>query len=172
MCIRDSGSTGANDNAAAVCILIALAKELQQRKIPATIAFFDGEESGHSGAKLFEDGRKREVSCVVNLDMCGYGDTIAVYARGSENRAGARTFCAKERLDAHHGELVKYMPEGDNVCFTTRRQPVVSIAVMPRWDTCLLYTSWGQRTKIALPTPAVHYNTDTTGCGCADYLPH
>ncbi|MFR8971405.1 MAG: hypothetical protein ACLVHY_12060, partial [Gemmiger sp.] len=30
---------------------------------------------------------------------------------------------------------VKYMPEGDNVCFTTRRQPVVSIAVMPRWDT-------------------------------------
>lgn len=129
------GSTGANDNAAAVCILIALAKELQQRKIPATIAFFDGEESGHSGAKLFEDGRKREVSCVVNLDMCGYGDTIAVYARGSENRAGARTFCAKERLDAHHGELVKYMPEGDNVCFTTRRQPVVSIAVMPRWDT-------------------------------------
>ena len=82
------GSTGANDNAAAVCILIALAKELQQRKIPATIAFFDGEESGHSGAKLFEDGRKREVSCVVNLDMCGYGDTIAVYARGSENRAG------------------------------------------------------------------------------------
>ena len=54
------GSTGANDNAAAVCILIALAKELQQRKIPATIAFFDGEESGHSGAKLFEDGRKRE----------------------------------------------------------------------------------------------------------------
>ena len=61
------GSTGANDNAAAVCILIALAKELQQRKIPATIAFFDGEESGHSGAKLFEDGRKREVSCVVNL---------------------------------------------------------------------------------------------------------
>ena len=63
------GSTGANDNAAAVCILIALAKELQQRKIPATIAFFDGEESGHSGAKLFEDGRKREVSCVVNLDI-------------------------------------------------------------------------------------------------------
>ena len=89
------GSTGANDNAAGVCILIALAKELQQRKIPATIAFFDGEESGHSGAKLFEEGRTREVSCVVNLDMCGYGDTIAVYARGSENRAGARPFCAK-----------------------------------------------------------------------------
>lgn len=95
------GSTGANDNAAAVCILIALAKELQQRKIPATIAFFDGEESGHSGAKLFEDGRKREVSCVVNLDMCGYGDTIAVYARGSENRAGARTLLRpRSRLDA------------------------------------------------------------------------
>ena len=30
----------------------------------------------------------------------------------------------------------------------------------------------GQRTKIALLTPAVHYNTDTTGCGYADYLPH
>lgn len=149
------GSTGANDNTAAVCILIALAKELQQRKIPATIAFFDGEESGHSGAKLFEDGRKREVSCVVNLDMCGYGDTIAVYARGSENRAGARTFCAKERLDAHHGELVKYMPEGDNVCFTTRRQPVVSIAVMPRWDTKYLTAMAAQGHGPAGPQPRV-----------------
>ena len=93
------GSTGANDNAAAVCILIALAKELQQRKIPATIAFFDGEESGHSGAKLFEDGRKREVSCVVNLDMCGYGDTIAVYARGRRTRGCSLWGVAGEPAD-------------------------------------------------------------------------
>ena len=147
------GSTGANDNAAGVCILIALAKELQQRKIPATIAFFDGEESGHSGAKLFEEGRTREVSCVVNLDMCGYGDTIAVYARGSENRAGARPFCAKERLAAHHAELVKYMPEGDNVCFTTRRQPVVSLAVMPKWDTKYLTAMAAQGMGLLGRTP-------------------
>ena len=147
------GSTGANDNAAAVCILIELARELQQRGVPATIAFFDGEESGHSGAKLFEDGRTREVSCVVNLDMCGYGDTIAVYARGSEKRAGARPFCDKQRLKNHNALLVPYMPEGDNVCFSTRRQPVVSIAVMPRWDTKYLTAMAAQGSGLLGRTP-------------------
>ena len=38
------GSFGANDNAASLCILIALAKELKSRNLPARFAFFDGEE--------------------------------------------------------------------------------------------------------------------------------
>lgn len=129
------GSTGANDNAAAVSILIALAAELRARGTAADFAFFDGEESGHTGARLFCARRTGANSVVVNLDLCGYGDTLAVYARGSQNRTGARPFCKKTRLNAHHAVLVPYMPEGDDVCFTTRQQPVLSLAVMPRWDT-------------------------------------
>lgn len=147
------GSAGANDNAAALCILIALAKALRSRGTNVAFAFFDGEEFGHSGAKLYEAERTAEHSVIVNLDMCGYGDTLAVYARGSEKRPAARPFCEKARLNAHNGRLVKYLPEGDDVCFSTRRQPVLSIAVMPRWDTKYLDAMAAQGSGLLGRTP-------------------
>ncbi len=150
------GSAGANDNAAGVCIALALAGELRARGVPAEFAFFDGEECGHSGAKLFLERQDRDYSCIVNLDMCGYGDTITVYARGSEKRAGARSFCAAERLRAHDARLVPYLPEGDDLCFSTRRQPVLSIAVMPVWDTKYLEAMAAQGSGLLGRTPEFH----------------
>lgn len=147
------GSVGANDNAAALCILIALAKELRRRGVPAAFAFLDGEEIGHSGAKLYEAERTGAHSLVVNLDMCGYGDTLAVYARGSEKKPAARPFCDKKRLADHNGRLVKYLPEGDDVCFSTRRQPVLSVAVMPKWDTKYLDAMAAQGSGLLGRTP-------------------
>lgn len=147
------GSVGANDNAAALCILVALAKALRSKGIPAGFAFLDGEECGHSGAKLLESERTRAYSIVVNLDMCGYGDTLAVYARGTEHKPAARPFCSKERLEAHNGLLVKYLPEGDDICFSTRRQPVLSMAIMPRWDTKYLDAMAAQGSGLLGRTP-------------------
>ncbi|MGN0975313.1 MAG: M28 family peptidase [Gemmiger sp.] len=132
------GSPGANDNAAAVCILIELAKTLREKGVDAGFAFLDGEENGHTGAKLFESARTREYSVVVNLDVCGYGDTLTVYAKGGEKKPAAAVFCDKKRLEAHHGRMVRYIPEGDECCFPSRLQPVLSIAVMPQWDTKFL----------------------------------
>ena len=63
------GSTGANDNAAAACLLTALAHELQPRQIPATIAFFAGEASRPSGDKWSAASRQPAVSSVVNRDI-------------------------------------------------------------------------------------------------------
>lgn len=148
-----AGSVGANDNAAALCILVALAKTLRSRGVRAAFAFLDGEECGHSGAKLYEAERTVEHSLVINLDMCGYGDTLAVYARGSEKRPAARPFCDKARLAAHNGRLVKYLPEGDDVCFSTHRQPVLSLAVMPRWDTKYLDAMAAQGSGLLGRTP-------------------
>lgn len=147
------GSPGANDNAAALCILLALAKELPRRGVRAAFAFLDGEEHGHAGGKLLAAQPPRSYSVVVNLDMCGYGDTLAVYARGSEKRPAARPFCAKERLAAHGGKLVKYLPEGDDGCFSTRRQPVLSVAVMPKWDTTYLDAMAAQGSGLLGRTP-------------------
>lgn len=147
------GSVGANDNAAACCILIALAKELRRRGVKAAFAFFDGEENGHSGAKLYEAERSQEHNLIVNLDMCGYGDTVAVYTRGGEKRAAARPFCDKARLAAHNARLVKYLPEGDDICFSTRRQTVLSIAIMPRWDTKYLDAMAAQGSGLLGRTP-------------------
>ncbi len=147
------GSVGANDNAAALCILAALAKTLRGRGVQAAFAFLDGEESGHSGAKLLESQRDWEASVVVNLDMCGYGDTLTVYARGSQKKPAARPFCDKARLESHHGKLVKYLPESDDVCFSTRRQPVLSVAVMPKWDTKYLDAMAAQGSGLLGRTP-------------------
>jgi hypothetical protein len=128
-------SCGANDNGAAVCILIVLARILHEKSIRAGFAFLDGEEDGHSGARLYEAQRgARELSAVINLDMCGYGDTLTVYSHGSLKKPGVRAFCDKELLQKHGGRLVKYLPESDDHCFRSRRQPVLSVAVMPKWD--------------------------------------
>ena len=64
-------SCGANDNSAAVCILIELAKELQKcSNFAAEFVFFDGEESKHSGSKLYViELDKSSLSAVINLDI-------------------------------------------------------------------------------------------------------
>lgn len=137
------GSTGANDNAAALCILIALAVTLRQKGVRAAFAFFDGEEAGHTGARMFEATRSREFSVLVNLDVCGYGDTITVYPKGGQRRPAAAVFVDKARMKAHNARLVGFIPEGDDVCFSTSRQPVLAMAIMPKWDTKFLDAAAG-----------------------------
>ena len=128
-------SCGANDNGAAVSILILLARELREKQVRAGYAFFDGEEDGHAGAGLYEAQHgQKELSAVINLDMCGYGDTLTVCSRGSTKKPGVRSFCEKGLLRRHGGRMVRYLPESDDCCFNSRRQPVLNVAVMPQWD--------------------------------------
>jgi len=129
-------SCGANDNSAAVCILIELAKALKkQGKVPATFAFFDGEESKHLGSKLYASELDRtRISGVINLDICGYGDTITVYSHGSTGQSPIRGFCDKTLLSRHNGRLVKYLPESDDIAFNGIHLPTLSVAIMPKWD--------------------------------------
>lgn len=129
------GSFGANDNAASLCILIELAKTLREKEIPARFAFFDGEETGNTGSRLFSSSHEMDtISGVINLDVCGYGDTIAVYDQGNAKKEPVRSFCSKKVLDSHNGLLVKYLPPSDEVSFTGKRLPAISIAIVPQWD--------------------------------------
>lgn len=129
------GSYGANDNAAAICILIRLAKELKMRNIPARFAFFDGEETGHTGSKLYVSGVNPDmITGVINLDLCGYGDTIAIYGKGNEKKAALAPFCEKNFLKKHNGQLVKYLPPSDEISFSQSGIPALSLAVVPAWD--------------------------------------
>lgn len=127
-------SSGANDNAAALCILIELAKTFRAKRIPAAFCFLDAEEEKHLGARLFENRQEQEFSVIINLDMCGYGDTIALYAKGGAHKPAAAVFFDKNRMKIHNVRQVRYIPEGDECCFQSRRQPVLSMAVMPAWD--------------------------------------
>lgn len=129
------GSFGANDNGAALCILIELAKELREKGIPARFAFFDGEETGNAGSRLYVSlADKQELTGVVNLDVCGFGDTIAICGKGNENKAPLRPFCDKALLEKHNGQVLKYLPGSDEASFAGSRIPALNICVIPRWD--------------------------------------
>lgn len=130
------GSCGANDNSAAVCILIELACQLKKLgSFNAEFAFFDGEESKNTGSKLYlNESGTSTLSAAINLDLCGYGDTIAVYSHGNASKEPVRNFCDKSILSRHNGQLVKFLPHSDDIVFNGRHLPTLSIAIMPKWD--------------------------------------
>ncbi|MGI5989948.1 MAG: M28 family peptidase [Lachnospiraceae bacterium] len=132
------GSFGANDNAAAVCILLSLYKTLSENGIDADFVLFDGEESGHSGAKLYvdlvEEKKQRRPDGAVNLDVCGYGDQIVIYGKGSEKKAVFNPFVARDVMKAHDAQIVGYLPESDDTTLRKGHIPSLSMAVIPRWD--------------------------------------
>lgn len=122
------GSFGANDNMAAVCILIDLYHALNEKGIHADFLFTDGEEDKHSGAELFSRTHDlKKYSCIINLDLCGYGDVIVI--NGKHKRFTSRTLVKK-----HNAEFVKYLPESDDVIFRKSHVPVISISIVPKWD--------------------------------------
>lgn len=131
------GSCGANDNAAAVCILIEVAKTLIQRNdTAAEFALFDGEECNHTGSKLFVNSLAEDsnISAVINLDICGYGDTLAVHSHGNIHKIPIYNFCSNPILSKHNGCVVKYLPESDNITFKSMHLPTLNIAIMPKYD--------------------------------------
>ena len=134
------GSFGANDNAAALCILIDLAKDLKEKGHPARFAFFDGEETGCSGSRLYvscldsQVHHRQDLTGVVNLDVCGFGDTIAICGKGNENKPVFRPFCQKLLLDRYNAQVLKYLPKSDEASFAGSRIPALSLCAIPRWD--------------------------------------
>lgn len=141
------GTFGANDNAAAVCILIQLAQTLKKEHIPARFAFFDGEEAGNMGSKFYVSSLDRtSLTGVINLDVCGYGDTIAICGKGHEKKPVMRPFCQKKLLESYRGQLLKYLPKSDDSSFRGLHLPVLSLAAVPLWDIQYLKTlaSYGE----------------------------
>ena len=77
------GSPGANDNAAAVSILVALWQCLARdppRRLTVRLAFFGDEERGMLGSRVY--ARTTDLGNllgVVSLELCGIGDSFAVW---------------------------------------------------------------------------------------------
>lgn len=133
------GTFGANDNGASLCILVDLARELKERGIPAGFAFFDGEETGNLGSRLYVSqmgaaGKRKKPRGAVNLDLCGFGDSLVVYGKGYEKKPPMNRFCHKALLQKHGGQIVKYLPKSDDSSFARSGVPAVSVAIVPRWD--------------------------------------
>lgn len=77
------GSPGANDNAAAVGILLALWERLAAdppRRLTVRLAFFGGEERGMLGSRVYaRTTALRDLIGVLSLELCGIGDSLALW---------------------------------------------------------------------------------------------
>jgi Zn-dependent M28 family amino/carboxypeptidase len=77
------GSPGANDNAAAVGILLALRQRLAvapPRRLTVRLAFFGDEERGMLGSRVYARAAALdELVGVVSLELCGIGDSLALW---------------------------------------------------------------------------------------------
>lgn len=133
------GSSGANDNASGMAILLALAQELSRTGCDKAVelVFFDAEETGRAGSIAYLAGcAENEVAGMINLDVCGYGDTLCV--RCMKKTPLLRNFTDKARLRRFDGEEVCYLPDSDDKTFTKAHIPALSVAMLPRWDSAIL----------------------------------
>jgi len=77
------GSPGANDNAAAVGILLALWERLAAdppRRLTVRFGFFGGEERGMLGSRVYaRTAALGNLVGVVSLELCGIGDSLALW---------------------------------------------------------------------------------------------
>jgi len=98
------GSTGANDNASGVSILIELAERLySQQAVGIEIVFFDREETNDHGSTAYIRLRGKEhISTMVNLDMCGFGDIIFMVTKGNINNPLFMSLLKVELLERHN----------------------------------------------------------------------
>lgn len=133
------GSPGANDNASGMAVLLALAQELSRSGCDKAVelVFFDAEESGRAGSIAYlAECASDQVAGMVNLDVCGYGDTLCV--RCMKKTPLLRNFTDKARLRRFDGEEVCYLPDSDDKTFTKGHIPALSVAMLPRWDSAIL----------------------------------
>jgi hypothetical protein len=137
------GSPGANDNAAAVGILLALAARLRAdppRRLTVRLAFFGDEERGMLGSRVYvRDAALEALLGVVSLELCGIGDSLALWdvtpalAGTTLLRAwiGAVEGLGYRRDESYHlAEPVPFFGS-DHRPFADRGVPAVGLTVVP-----------------------------------------
>ncbi|MBI1735223.1 MAG: M20/M25/M40 family metallo-hydrolase [Candidatus Rokubacteria bacterium] len=96
------GSPGANDNAVAVAILLRLIERLRTappRQLRVRLIFTAAEEIGYLGARAYvADTPLDDVAGVLSLELCGIGDSLAIWDASEETAFLAVVRRAFERL--------------------------------------------------------------------------
>jgi hypothetical protein len=82
------GSPGANDNAASVAILLTLLERLAAAppsRLRVRLLFTACEELGYLGARVYvREASMDRIAGVVSLELCGRGDTLAIWDAATE----------------------------------------------------------------------------------------
>lgn len=134
------GSPGANDNAAAVAILLGLLDELPAL-VPAglrvRLLFPGAEELGYLGARCYaRDAPLEGIAGVLSLELCGIGDTLAVWDATGETPFLRRVTAALEGIGLERDEtyhVVGRIPlfGSDHRAFALAGLPAYGLSIVP-----------------------------------------
>jgi aminopeptidase YwaD len=132
------GSPGANDNAASVAILLHL---LERLRVPAALRvrflFTAAEELGYLGARAYVKERLREpIVGVLSLELCGIGDSLAVWDAAEETPFLGRVRAGLEarglRADETYHQVGRIPVFGsDHRAFAAAGIPAYGLTVVP-----------------------------------------
>lgn len=132
------GSTGANDNGTGVCILLALVEYFLQYPpvFGLDCVFFDLEEVGLVGSQTYvSQVIASTIEVMINLDICGFGDTIAAaLSQSAQHTFLEQTLNAIYQSEQHPLRIIEQMPPGDDVSFDRAGIPTVSVCAIPECD--------------------------------------
>ena len=134
------GSPGANDNAAAVAVLLTLLERLPHAVPPGMrvrLLFTAAEELGYLGARAYvREVSLRDVMGVLSLELCGIGDCLALWDVAGETpflgALGAAFEAYGLTRDASY-HLVGRIPVfgSDHRAFAAAGVPAYGLSVMP-----------------------------------------
>ena len=129
------GSTGANDNASGCSVLLHLIERLKNTGRSVDFVFFDREEYVDHGSEAYLNiVGKENVSAMVNLDMCGYGDGIVVSDKGNAGNSLFYGLLDKTVLDRHNVTVTGFLPNGDDDRFADNGIPNISVCSLGSED--------------------------------------
>lgn len=129
------GSTGSNDNASGCSVLLHTIHHLRNTKHSIDFVFFDREEYADHGSEAYLSlVGKEKIIAMINLDMCGYENTIVVSHKGNvDNKKFFGVMC-KETLERHAVTLVDFLPNGDDIRFDECNIPNISVCTLGAKD--------------------------------------
>lgn len=136
------GSTGANDNATGVAILIQVAKYIYKNGINKNIdiVFFDREEYADRGSEQYiKEIGKQNIEAMINIDTCGFGDTIIVGTEVNIQKMYRLNILNESILDKDYIKTIKINPGSDDRSFEDENIPNIHIQVVPKEDLEIIY---------------------------------
>jgi len=137
-------SNGIVDNGCAIIILIRLAEELQKAKLNhcVKVVLFDMEEIGYWGAKAYVAKHKNdEIDYMINLDVCGAGNTIVFgnrekLGRGNPIHQTFKEVCVNN--DFNFIEFPKF-PMCDEKPFYKAGIQSIMISLIPEYEAHIMW---------------------------------
>jgi len=132
---REKLSKGVIDNGCSSVILVRLAETLKSMTVRhrIRIVFFDMEEIGFLGSRAYIRSHKNDpIAAAINLDVCGFGDTIMLGPRNSagNNRIYRALKMACVERDINFVEFPEY-PSSDDRSFNAAGIENISIGILP-----------------------------------------